>query len=88
MKLHLRISPNLRAACADAGWHHTGSTSVTLISQPVRRTDLLLGLVQFSNQITREAMLFNVTSESFKLLILLYYAMKYILKRFGSFCNR
>lgn len=88
MKLHLRISPNLRAGCADAGWHHRGSTSVTLISQPVRRTDLLLGLVQFSNQITREAMLFNVTSESFKLLILLYCVMKYILKRFGSFCNR
>lgn len=61
---------------------------LTLISQPVHRTDLLMGLVRFSNQVTSQTMLFNVTSESFEPLILLYCIMKYILKRFGSFCNR
>lgn len=58
---------------------------MTLISRPVHRTDLLLGLVQFSNQITSEAMLFNVTSESFEPLILLYCVMKYILRDLAVF---
>lgn len=51
-----------------------GTTQAVLsLESSHHRTGLLLGLVWFSNQITRKGILFNITSESSELLSLLYF---------------